>query len=306
VPNHAGEAQGTDRDYFVPPPASIGAVESAYTTLTTGAATHSVGKRLMKAAPAPLVAAAVACVVALAAGASAVSGFVLWPAAAAALIGWVTWNEAAFRPRCTYVGRDGMALYACKGRPDTITRSAVLLFRDAAALRTAQTVVYRNGAYQHTTYDFQWTDARGRRLYQVNGQFHAEKQQPPAGDPFHFGAAGEVAWTRALLSRAEEDLRRTGWLEFPLGGGILPGSARWIRVGKGWIEVRLSGKGERLQAADIASVFVHRGEVTIRTHDARVGAFGDKGLYTFPYREMANVHAFLAAVEQLVGIRASG
>jgi tetratricopeptide (TPR) repeat protein len=301
VPTHGGEPQPDDAVFLAPPPAAIGPLESAATTLRKGMSPGSRAWRITKAAM-WAVSAAVIAVVCLVGSDPGRAWLLASAAAAGAIAALVSWNATAFKHRCSYVGRDGLAVCESRG-PGEVSHATFLLFDEVTALSSSRTNVFVNGAYAHTRYQYDWTDAGGQVRWSTAGA--ADTPTPPATHDMHFAMAAERAWTRSYLSRANDELGRAGHLEFPMSRASLVAGSRKLRVGPGWIELLVSGKAFRHEAADVACVRVHEGEVSIRPSHPREPIFGTEDEYVFPAGEIVNLSAFLAVVEQVGGIRVS-
>jgi hypothetical protein len=138
---------------------------------------------------------------------------------------------------------------------------------------------------------------QGRRALRHCG--HAQRREGHAEDlhrPLPLRAGGGDRLELLLLERAEEELRRTGYLHFAILG------SDYLRVAPDWIELSFHGKQERRAASDIASVTLDKGQFTLKTVDAS-GWFFKKGVFSFEYGKMANVRLFLLALEKLCRIR---
>jgi len=201
-----------------------------------------------------------------------------------------------FKHTCTYVGKEGVARYTCKGSRDNVT-GRVFTFKDAAELRTQQTRHYTNNVYQGTNYTFTWSDLAGREAFKISGTHKAEQGNPPAKDPFHFAAAAEQAWTIYLLDQVQAQLQMQGNIFFGLGG------KNWVKLAEEFISVHMNGTTTECHAEDIAEVRIEQGMVEVRRKDAKKGWFSSTGIFRFPYGTLANAHLFLILMDKLVGVR---
>jgi hypothetical protein len=210
----------------------------------------------------------------------------------------LSWFLTGFRHRCTYVGRQGIARFKCRGSRSNI-RTEIFIFAEAAELRTAQTRHFYNGAYTGTNYSYTWTDFNGRKVFVVSGQYKSLQGTPKARDPFHFAVAAEMAWSSHLLAQAPPQLEAGGAIRFGLRG------ADSIRLSTG--EIALTRKGETiaLRGEDIARLRIAQGMVSILEPGAKEGWFSSTGVYKFAYAELANAQFFLILLDFLFGIRAT-
>src|SRR5262249_47863480 len=256
--NHGGKPLPEDIDFFAEPPAEIGPLLSAYSTLRHGKRPWSVGGRLIVGGGVGMLG--------LLGGGFLVSGggvpHPFWQAAwplglgGAALIAGLLCT--GFSHTCTYVGREGIARFTCSGSRDHLEESEILLFRNATELRTSQTRRYVNGVYQGTSYSFSWSDVGGRVRYELNGTYKSAAGTPSSTDPFQFARAGEFAWTVYLLGEARRQVELAGSVPFNLKGG------QWIRLGPGTVTLCLQGEPLELRAEALAGVVVQQGVVVFK------------------------------------------
>jgi hypothetical protein len=107
-----------------------------------------------------------------------------------------------FEIRCTYVGKDGVAIFGCD-RHRNPKKARMLLFNRAASLRAEQFRVSIAGIPGGTMYDYRWLDPSGRLLLRLHGSYRARKGKlPRAGDKYHFASAAEIAWRSHYQARA--------------------------------------------------------------------------------------------------------
>jgi hypothetical protein len=220
----------------------------------------------------------------------------LWPLGLAGIGFLIGMAATHFKHTCTYVGRDGAAKFVCSGSREQLTVQEVFRFRDAVDLRTSQTLHYHNGAYQHTSYTYTWTDVGGRTRYTITGQHNSEAGRPPTTHEYHYARAAELAWTISLLMQVDHQLTLGGSVNFNLRGG------RWIRLGKGVVILGLGGEPQELPAEYLARAKVEKGVVSLRRVDAKEGWFSSSGIYKFSYEELANAQLFFHLLEKLVGV----
>jgi hypothetical protein len=299
VVDHSGRPIPDAADFFHPPPAEIGEVVKASTTLKKGQRPYSTGGRLFLVSMTGLLGALLGVFFVLAAGLRAGLGQLLIPLLLGGLCAALGALPTRFRHRCSYVGRRGVTRFVCAGGRDYLARQEIFLFEDAAELRTAQTRHYVNGVYTGTVYTYTWSGRDGSKRYVLSGRYNSRSGNPPAKDPFHFAVAAEVAWSVFLLDLAQDELETFGALQFNLGG------ADRVRVGPGFIEMHLRGRTERIEAADIGGISLQDGAFTVKHREARRGflGFGSSGYFSFPYSQMANARLFFLALDRLLGLR---
>jgi hypothetical protein len=202
-----------------------------------------------------------------------------------------------FKRSCTYVGRDGVARFACAGDRDRLTRSEVFLFRDAMDLRTSQTRHYTNGVYQGTNYSFTWTDVGGVQRYVISGRHNSEKGTPALTHDYYWATAAEFAWTLHLLGQLEAKLN--------LGGGVTfnVNQYDWVRVSPGHLRFSFKGQTFDCPVDEIGQARVDQGMFIIKRIDAREGWFSSEGVFKFPYSQLANAQLFLIVLDKVAGVR---
>lgn len=287
---HAGEPIDPQTDFFAPPPPEIGPVQTASSTLKVRQDPPSTLVRgLILFGPG-----------ALAIAALHVLGDVNEPVfdvlAFLTCFG-IGWFVTRFSHTCSYVGKDGVARIRCGGQRHKIKKEDVFLFKDAAELRTSQTRHYHNGVYTGTAYNFTWSGPDGKKVFKLTGTYRGEKKPPKPKDPFHFAQAAEIAWSIALLDRAQPELEREGSIKFRLTG------ADWVALGPGFIDLNLKGKTERCTAEEIDGISIDSGVFKVKRKGAKEGWFRSEGVFQFAYGTMANARVFLMALDKLLGLR---
>jgi hypothetical protein len=295
--NHGGGPLSRDSDFFAEAPEEIGPVLSAHTTLMTTTRPWSGGGRLVAAGLAGLFGLGIGAGIVLIFEPLAEFWHVFWPTLGTIVGLLIAFAATRFSHTCTYVGRDGVARFNCAGNRNRITGAERFLFRDAAELRTGQTVRYHNGSYQGTDYTFIWTDVGGRKRYGINGTHKAVRDLPPSTDPYHYGLASELAWTASLLAQTQRQFELAGSVPFNLKGG------HSVRVSPGGLTIQLGGEPLEWPLNEIDAIMVEKGTVKIKRADAQEGWFSSKGVAKFPFEHLANARLFLHVVNRVLGIR---
>ena len=280
--DHSGAAIPRDALFPEPPPAEIGTVTSAETTLSTIKKPRSAAVRAIIA----ILVAAPGIALTVLGLTSDVSGLVIWGPILALVGGVIAFFASASRRRCSYIGDRGIIRYTLKNNaPPRVER---LLFDQATELRNSITHNYHNGIYSGTNYNFTWTGPDGKKVLTLSGSHRAKNKSPKRLDSFHFAKAAEIQWSQFLLDRAADELAETGAVTFHISKG------KTVRLSPGFIEFDWSGKVDRLEAAAIAQIALSQGSFTIKSKDARW--FSSKGKFSFPYSQMPNARVFLLAV----------
>jgi hypothetical protein len=293
VTDHRGETRRPDAELFAAPPAEIGRVVSAESTLRAGKSEMVLPLRLLVSlVPGTLVTLAI-----------------LWAAvdppfnadpvqqglalAAGVALAAIIWYFTRFSHRCSYVGEDGIALFTLRGRRDAQPSPQVMRFEEVAELCAPQTRHYLNGVYAGTEYDFRWRDAAGKQRMRLKGRYVGQNKPPRAGDAYHFAAAAEAAWSNHFLARAAGELERTGAIPFRIEG------KGGLRVGPGFIEFHFGDEPVRVTSEEIANVTLGDGQFSFVHKDAKW--YRSAGKYRFPYGGMGNGRVFFLALEKLMG-----
>jgi hypothetical protein len=295
VMSHAGTPLDPDLVLFCEPPESIGEVQTAWTTLQYGKQPKPMILRLGVALALTAACPVFAVVVSRAAGLNNIDP--AWLIGSSLIVGLVLGGIALaatrFKHVCSYVGTAGMSRHTIKGDVEATPEHEIFLFDDATDLTTAQTRHYTNGVYTGTSYNFDWKDHNGQRVFRLHGSYRSKDGNPKPKDPFHFAQSGEFAWSNYLLDILQEELEQHGSVEFKVN------KKDRVRVGPGFLELEFKGKTERVNAEDIQTLQVSGGSFQIKTHDARW--LGRKGKFHFDYAAMANARVFLLSLEALAG-----
>lgn len=292
ITTHADTPIDADVEFFCPPPAEIGQVTSAFSNLRQSQQPRPMPMRLALAVAIGVVPAALPFFLMPENLDPVRSGLAALLLAVGVLIGWFC---LGFNHKCSYVGQDGVARYTCSGVRETISKAELLLFAQAAEVRTAQTRQFTNGVYTGTSYDFRWTGPAGQVLLRLKGTYRSKEGNPKPKDAFHFARAAEIAWSQFLLDRIVEQLKQYGFVQFNIKG------SDFVRIGSGFIEFFFRGQATRVLAGEIASLNLNQGQFSIKHKDARW--FSSKGKFNFPYGEMANARLFILCLDKLLGYR---
>jgi len=294
--NHAGSPLTEDRVFFVAPPAAIGPVISATSSLLKHPPKKSLKDKVLGPAIGGIVVGIFVGIIILALSAPPIISLVVGIVVAIAFGGWCWYDEGIFRAECSFVGEQGIAEYALKGSPTASPTEKVMLFEEAAQLRTQQTRVYKNGVYQRTNYRYSWKH-RGQSEYVISGSYHHEGGQPESWHPFYLGPAAEIVWTQRLLKFANQDLADKGYVEFPVGKEV-----QSVKVGNHFLEfITPAGESQRTTVADMKKVELNSGQFRFVHRDAKW--WSGKGKYGFTYGSMPNARLFLMCLQQLAGVQ---
>lgn len=208
VTTHAEHPIPVEMDFFVAPPAEIGEVISAYSTLTRGNEPVAPTARM-------IIGILVASVLAL--GAILVIrqfklGDEMFAYAEGAVVGLVglsvVYVLTRFKHTCSYVGQHGLARYTLRGSRDGVYKVEEFDFGNATDLFSSQTSYDFDGRYVGTDYFYRWTNASGKQVFNLEGKYKSQPGTPEAGDPFYFASKGEIAWKQYLLVALQAELER--------------------------------------------------------------------------------------------------
>jgi hypothetical protein len=295
VTTHTGEPVPTDLRFFAEPPREIGTVRSAWSTLRVGQRPNRLPAMVIGALITGVLAAAIVIML----GGRQTSDTVNWGAVGtwaipSAVVGLLLGYVAAPKPTCTFVGTDGIAKFSWNGEQQA-PAAEIHLFSTATELRNSMVHNYHNGIYTGTNYEFWWTDAAGKRLFQIKGEYRGRKQGPKPGHEFYYGSAAESAWTEYLLPRAQEEWKRGNPVTFPIN------ARDYVRLGQGYLEFGMKGKVDRCEIDEIGSFSINQGQVTLKRRGAKSGFFGlgASGVYSFPYQNLANAKLFLRLLQMV-------
>ncbi len=278
VRHHNGDPLPSGLVLFAPPPAEIGRVRTAHSTLQAGKRPWTTLSRL-------LFGAGLGSTVAVVLGFFDVVGPVQLLVGLAVLVG--TWLLTRFRYRVSYVGAEGLARLTCAGRPDRIVKVEQFRFADAEDLRSSQTRHYHNGIYTNTRYHFAWTDAAGQRVFKLAGSYRGEKVPPKPKDSFHFAESAEVAWTAHRWERFRAERPPDGIIRFRLTG------PDWLGLQPGALHFGRKAGVQTWTAAEFGGLEVVDGVLKIKRVDAQEGWFSAKGVEKVPIASLANTQVFL-------------
>jgi hypothetical protein len=308
VTEHNGDRLDPELEFFVAPPAEIGAVRSAHTSLKKGE----------RARPTPIRAAVGLGVGAvgflLSMGFHRMTGILfipasvtgtppaLWAGIFGLLAAYLGWRGSGFAYECNFAGDSGCAQFRCEGDRATVVRSSVFLFKGASAVSTRLIRSVKNGQYFGTKYYFHWYSSPFEKsIYDISGIHHADSKTPPARDLYNFARAVESAWYDFVTPAINAEFTRQGFVKFYMGYNC------WAAFGRGFIEITdKEGRVSRCAAEDIGSAKLRDGYLTIRRKDAKSSLFdlfNSQGVYGFDYAAIRNGRLFLYLFEKSLGIR---
>jgi hypothetical protein len=194
--------------------------------------------------------------------------------------------------RASFVGTDGVMEWSSGLFGAT---SRVLRFTDAGELRVQRVRQFVNGAYTGTFYTYTWTGPSGGQVLRLNGSYRDTDPIVPH-DPVAFAFAAENAWTRYKIALVDRALRAEGVARFVSGRDT-------IGVGRGFLELGVGGRTERIDRSDIESVHAQQGTLVVRRRGAKEGFFSSEGVFKFPIAQMADFTVFAITLEEQLQLK---
>jgi len=285
IPDHTFKPRDQMREMYAPPPPEIGEPITGDSTLVQGDNGWALWKRL------------VLC------GVIAGFGILLtmntdggWQIAlgiGTVIAAGVAWLGTSFSHTVSYVGRDGIARITLEGSRIGERKLSLLQFASAAGLTQSTTNHFRNGSYQHTSYNYNWTDRNGRAIYSITGTYNRDKIA--VNDAINFANSAEIAWSQRHLGVCLQQLEREGSVPFTLEGG------RIVRLGPGFMEFHGFQKDPvRVTVQEMKETSLQQGQFFFKHVDAKW--WSGKGKFGFSYANMSNGRVFLAMLEKMTGV----
>jgi len=297
VTTHAGESLDPSMDFFSFPPAEIGEVATASSTLrrnkgplplllrlvlvlSPGLLALVVGERLIESLKMERGDSDGVRIVVLLVGLASAGSL---------------WRVTRFAHTCSFVGANGVARFRMTRSRLRSCKAEVFQFADASELRTSQTRHYHAFLYLGTEYNFTWTNSVGERRYRLKGSYYSSAGKPNAKCGFYFALSAERAWSAVLAGQSGAPVEQDGSVQFRLKG------LDWVRVGPGFVEFSTKWTAGKFETEQIEGATMSGGSFCLWCTDFKWAS--GKGTLRFDYGHMANARVFLLALEQLVGIR---
>lgn len=307
---HSGQPVRVDADFFAPPPAKIGQVVTAESTLhqsdnPLSAAAFKTRGRVIMAIVFLLIAGAVVpmFIGSIPRGKGPSVSVILTIFGLLVLIGgFVALVVPKIRagmhkrklPSCSYVGVNGVVRYTLQGCPDDGATDEMLLFDQAEDLVTTEVRNYYNGVYTGTNYKYDWRDAEGESLMTTDGVYKENSKKFTSLHPYIFLLSAEEQWCEHRFERLKAEFETNGNVQF------IVDAKRAIRIGPGYIEFLWPDGNHRVPVEDFGDISINEGVFRFKHRDATW--LGRKGKFNFKYGKLPNAKLFLAALDQLAGI----
>lgn len=245
--NH--EPMDATMDFFTAPPAQLGEIIAASSSLKVGRTGFPLAARVAIAAVCILVSALyfnwqiVDC-----GGAGIIGGFL------GAIPGMLLFAATRFNHFVGYVSKNGYAKFTCKDHRDNIVKAELMLFDDVADLYASEVRESHNFIYSGTGYEYKWCTEDRTMVSQITGMFYSN---PKPDNPYFLATAAETAWTSHLASTAMKEFKTKGHVthNLQLGGSL--------RLGKDWIEFPIKEQVVRLTTAEVKQIEIANGMILI-------------------------------------------
>ena len=235
-------------DFFAMPPAKLGDIIAASSSLRVGRSGIPLAARIGIAA---------ACIIVSALYFNwqlADEGTGLLGGILGAIPGMVLFAATRFNHFVGYVSKNGYAKITCKDRRDKIVKAELLLFDSATDLYVSEVRVSQNFIYSGTHYEYKWCSTDRAVVSQIAGVFYSK---PKPDNLYFLATAAASAWTSHLASPAMKDFKTKGHVahNFLLGGSL--------RLGKDWIEFPIKDQVVRLTVTEVKQIGIANGMISI-------------------------------------------
>lgn len=298
IKTHKGETIPSDLTFFTPPPQDIVNLRSASSTIQNGKIiqqTKFINKLLTGLSIGFFCGLSLAAILRAAFGNSGIaliSGLVV-------AIGLSVLSIFSNLPAsCSYVGDSGIANYILKKAANPKKGIGLFLFHQAEELRVAQTQNFANGTYMKTFYSFEWKNANGKTVFNINGEYvRLEDDFPTKLYPYYFALAAEKAWSLFKFELLHQELKQNGKVTFNIGNNDA------IIIGQGYIELIKKGQPSRLDGNEIKQISLSKGVIHIVPKEIKSSGFmgfGSDGTWQIPYGDIGNAKVFILLFDMLI------
>ena len=299
--DHAGRAAALDADFFARPPAAIGPVWSADTTVRTTARPWSPAARVAVGA---VVGLAILSLFVFAASRNSLierQGNLWMGSILGGAMVPLAWFVTRRRDECSFVGRDGLAVFTRRtwfGRTRAV-RERVLAFASVGHLYGGASGVTGGKILKHTPgYRYRWAAVgSGRTLLRLRGFSPAGRSRLWSRVRWEFARAADEAWTAHYLARVDVAAGE------PNAPAAFPAGRRTVVVlGPGYLEFRVGRRPpRRITKAMVAGITRTATGFVLRLDDARWYRKGRQ--LSIPYAKLGDIRAFLALLDRHLSYR---
>lgn len=299
IKTHTGKAIPSDLTFFTPPPQDIVNLRSAISNVKNGEVIQPmnlIGNLLFGTFTGLLCGSFVGLIVGAASG-NAITGVITALVIVIAFCAlFVFLNNS--NPSCSYVGDSGIANYILKKAANPKKGIGLFLFHQAEELRVAQTQNFANGTYMKTFYSFEWKNANGKTVFNINGEYvRLEDDFPTKLYPYYFALAAEKAWSLFKFELLHQELKQNGKVTFNIGNNDA------IIIGQGYIELIKKGQPSRLDGNEIKQISLSKGVIHIVPKEIKSSGFmgfGSDGTWQIPYGDIGNAKVFILLFDMLI------
>lgn len=204
VTTHSGKPIPDRMDFFEPPPKEIGDILTAHSTLKKHQRPMGLPLRIILSILAGLFAAAFAVLGVVLAGRTDFLGLAIIGVVFLIVAGLALYS-VRFRHDATYVGCLGVARIRCLDDRHKIVRRDVLVFSKEMKLRYLVLDIGPKMILAPTTisYDFQWINGQGERLFRHKGRYNSEIPRTQVN--YDFGLMAAASWNTFIGDEEGDD-----------------------------------------------------------------------------------------------------
>ena len=198
---------------------------------------------------------------------------------------------------CSCLGEDGAALCTLKGGIGDDVIEDVLVFSEASDLLLDRKHVINTLACFGVGYKYNWRNAEGESLLLSKGVYPSFDHPRALQHPFHFLEVVQQHWCNYRYERMKAEFQAEGSVGFAVG------SKREIRVGLDYVEFLWPDGTRRASAEELGDMSLSHDEFRFMHSDAVW--MGKDGKYSFKYSELSNAKLFITLLDHLVGVSLS-
>jgi hypothetical protein len=316
VTNHAGQPISADAVFFAPPPAEIGKILSADSTMALGKSLtykktffQRFGRFLRFNA---WIMAGVALVLSflLVFGWLGLLIFLALTVGPFLSLHWLA--NALLRHQCTYVGKDGIARFSWDPKTAQAKPDGLVLFSRTGGVSVNVTRQNHYSSYYQTDYTYAWSDKNNndQKLLTIQDFHVSESNVPPGNNPYYFALAGEKAWDDYKFEQAWADLTVNGSVtfthydnyNFDPGASSYSPSRNPIVVTPKFLDVTYRGDRAQCNFSDIRQATICSGILTIQQRVADPHVWVD-GVYTVDTKYIADAKILLRLLDSLIDLQ---
>jgi hypothetical protein len=191
--DHLGQVLSPEMVFFASPPAEIGEIMSASSSMSMGKKILQRNKGYKRKAFL-----AIATIAFLVFGCLALANLVgpsMLAAIAIILVGpIIALNTGYIVHSCSFVGSDGFSFIQWDRRKQVCKPPETFLFENAASFSSSMINGYYGPIYHSSIYSLMWKDVNGKRVWSKSIHFRRRKGLPPFHSLYYFYQSAENAW----------------------------------------------------------------------------------------------------------------